>query len=110
MSTNEKFGKNSTWVILPSPIQGVGVFARRWIYPGEMIGVGITYTFGFVPQITYFGSKLNHSYAPNALLRYDENTKTWNIYAAIDIPPGQEIIMDYRDTPPFIAGPEPHYV
>ena len=103
------YGQDSIWVILPSPIAGVGVFARKWLLPGEMIGVGIVYTLGIIPHITFFGSKLNHSYKPNALLRYDEKMKTWNLYAATEISPGTEIVMDYRDTPPFVAGPEPHY-
>lgn len=116
MSTNkakeitEDFGQNKIWVILPSPIQGVGVFARKWLVPGEMIGVGIVYTLGLIPRVTFFGGKLNHSYNANALLRYDKNTNTWNLYAAKDIAPGKEILLDYRDTPPFIAGPERHYV
>jgi hypothetical protein len=107
---DEDFGKNSTWLILPSPIQGIGVFARRWLFSRDLIGIGIVYSIGFIPRITFFGSKINHSYKPNAILLYDDDMETWNVYAMFGIAPGTEITLDYRDTPPFIAGPESHYV
>lgn len=103
------FGKHTNWTIAKSNIEGHGVFATRWLPPGELIGVAIVDTLGFIPSVTFFGSKVNHSYKPNTVLRYDYETKTHNLYATKNIAPGTELTADYRHTPMYIMGPEPHY-
>lgn len=108
MSEHEN-GKDEKWVLLPSQIHGIGVFNRIWLQPGDKIGKGITFALGILPIVTFFGSKINHSYSPTAVLRYDPNDKMYHIYSAYVLPPGTEITIDYRDTPPYIAGPESHY-
>jgi len=105
----EDYGQDTVWKISPSRIHGDGIHAARYIYPGECIGVAIVQKLGFVPNVTYFGSKINHSYNPNAVLRYDYSTGTHNIYASKAIYPSFEITADYRYTPSYIMGPEPHY-
>lgn len=108
-SPDDDYGKDKIWVILPSLIHGEGVHAARFIKSGEMIGVAIKQALGIIPNVTYFGSKINHSYNPNAVLRYDYATGTHNVYASKVIYPGFEITADYRFTPAYIMGPEPHY-
>lgn len=103
------FGKHTNWITSPSKIQGEGVFATRWLTPGELIGVAIVETLGFIPSVTAFGSKINHSYSPNTVLRYDYSTNTHNLYTITNIAPGTELTADYRHTPFYIMGPEPHY-
>jgi hypothetical protein len=102
------YGQDEIWKIGPSTIDGVGVIANRKIRSGELVGVAIQQGF-LTHNITPFGSKLNHSYNPTGALRYDYGTKSDNIYATRDLNPGEEITVDYRKTPDFIAGPEPHY-
>ena len=103
------FGKHTNWTISQSKIDGVGVFATRWLTPGELIGMAIENTLGFIPTITFFGSKVNHSYKANTVLRYDYSTKTHNLYAIGCIAPGTELTADYRYTPMYIMGPQPHF-
>jgi hypothetical protein len=105
----EDYGKGHTWIIAPSVIQGEGVHAIRYIPQGDLIGVAIVHILSIVPNVTYFGSKINHSYTPNSVLRYDYSTGTHNIYAIKAIHPGVEITADYRFTPSYIMGPLDHY-
>lgn len=93
------------WRIKSSKIQGVGIFSTRFIPQGTSIDVGIIYYFGCIPEITYFGSKINHSYDNNVVLRLSYDKKTWNIYASKDIQVNTEILLDYNDTPFFVSGP-----
>ena len=102
-------GKDIVWSILPSTIHGDGVFSRKWFSLGEHVGVGITFAFGFYPVVTYFGSKINHSYDPNVFLIFNIKTTTYDLIAIKSIGPGTEILMDYRNTPPYISKPETHY-
>ena len=106
---NIHYGRGDTWTVSESSIHGEGIHATRYINPGEMIGVAIRTSLGVVPMVTYFGSKINHSYNPNSVLRYDYQTGTHNIYSTQAIYPGMEITADYRFTPAYIMGPEPHY-
>lgn len=93
------------WVIKDSKIQGIGVFSTIPIQKNEMIDVGIIYYLNLLPNVTFFGSKINHSYYPNVILRYSPGTNTWNIYAKEYIPENEELLLDYNDTPNFIKGP-----
>ena len=97
------------WELRSSDIHGVGVFNTNWLHPKELIDVGITFFIGFIPNVTFFGSKINHSYSPNAILRYDSKSNTYNVYSDTYMPPNTEITINYQDTPFFIMGPESHY-
>jgi len=85
------------------------VHAAKNIQKGEMIGVAIVTMLHVVPIVTYFGSKVNHSYNPNSVLRFDYSTGTHNLYAKELIRPGVEITADYRHTPSYIMGPSSHF-
>lgn len=101
---------SSKWNLKQSTIHGIGAFVKNnVIMPGEAIDVGITFYFGLLPNISYFGSKINHSYSPTAVLRYDSKNNVYNVYAKQLLMPGTEITIDYRDTPFYIMGPESHY-
>jgi SET domain len=96
------------WRIGPSAIHGQGVMATRKLAPGSLIGVGIGYRMGFVPAVTSdFGAFINHSYEPSASLMF-LNGVYW-VVAAKTLDAEEEITVDYRKTPFYIRGPEPHY-
>lgn len=109
MNVSETYGEGSVWTIAPSTIHGVGIFSTRDLHEGELIGIAIKLYVSFIPSVTHFGSKINHSYSPNAVLRYDYSTNTYNVYAMTNIRAGTEITTDYRFTPFFIAKPSPHF-
>lgn len=94
------------WTIKESQIHGIGVYTTNFIPKGKMIDVGIIYHLKILPNVTYFGGKINHSYNPNAILRYSKETNTWNVYAKKDIKENNEVTIDYNDTPTFIKGPD----
>ena len=53
---------------------------------------------GTVALALGYGSVYNHSYSPNA--RYDDIAKRTKIFTAIkDIPPGEEITINYNGDP-----------
>lgn len=97
---------DTNWVIKKSKIQGQGVFSTRWLPRSALIDVGIVYVYGIIPKVTFFGSKMNHSYDSNVDLLYSPKSKTWNVYAKKDIPKNTELLLDYNDTPSFIQGPK----
>jgi hypothetical protein len=97
------------WSISPSNIHGEGVFTNKFFYPGEKIDQGITFLFGFYPMVTRFGSKLNHSYEPNAVLRYNAKDHSHDVHARHALAPWTEVTLDYRDTPFYIKGPDRHF-
>ena len=101
--------------------KGRGVFARRFIYDGEVIervpvlvlpvgesrsASGLTpmsdYCFdwgrGTVAVALGYGSLYNHSYQPNA--RYDDEKGHIKVFMAIrDIALGEEIVVNYNGEP-----------
>ncbi len=92
-----------------SAIAGRGAFTSRPIQKGEAIDIGINY-FMFVPYVTEFGSMINHSRNPSAILVYDENDDVYYVRSNGYLPGGTEITIDYRKTPGFIEGPEDWFV
>jgi hypothetical protein len=109
MKFDEEYGKYYLWNVASSKIHGQGIHAANYLRPNQIIGLAIQNSFGFLPVVTPFGKKVNHSYTPNAILRYDKETGTYNLIAKRQIFPGEEITADYNDTPFFIKKPEPHY-
>ena len=97
------------WNIQHSDIEGEGVFAKYFIPKGTVIDVGINFSLGIFPNITFFGSKLNHSYNPNSTLVFDPDRNIYNVEATKDIPSCREITIDYRDTPFYIKKPDPDF-
>ena len=97
------------WYVGKSTIEGKGAFTTQSIRKGEAIDVGIDY-FMFVPYVTEFGSWINHSNHPNAILLFDENNDVYYIKAKYNLPVNTEITIDYRETPNFIEGPMDWYV
>lgn len=87
------------WYISDSNIEGVGIFTDKLIKNGEFIDLAIdSYN-----NITNFGSKINHSWTPNANL-YKKNDLYYMV-AIKDIYPHEEITANYMNTPDFIKKP-----
>lgn len=96
------------WKIDKSPIQGKGVFALNKISSGTKIGVGIYFQYWILPIITpEFGSMINHSYNANTKLIYDDDK--WYIVSNKPILAGQELTLNYNDTPWYIQKAKSHY-
>jgi hypothetical protein len=88
------------WYISESGIHGTGVFTNSLINPGQIIDIAIDNN----NKVTYFGSKVNHSWRPNTSL-YKLN----NIYYLVAdkrIGPFEEITANYMNTPDFIKKPD----
>ena len=98
------------YVIKASKIQGKGVHATEKIPENTVIDVGIYFLFMIYPMVTEnFGAYLNHSYDPNSELRYDDEKWQWMVVSTKLIKPGEEITMNYNNTPWYIQGPQPDY-
>ena len=95
----------NNWKLSTSKIHGVGIFATQFHYPNSFIDVAIDNE----NNITYFGSKLNHSWNPTSRLIYSRGTKTYDIYSLKQINKGDEITVDYTFTPDFIVKPSAHW-
>jgi hypothetical protein len=88
------------WFISESGIHGTGIFTKNVINPGQIIDVAIDNN----NKVTYFGSKVNHSWRPNTYL-YKLN----NIYYLVAdkrIDQFDEITANYMNTPDFIKKPD----
>lgn len=97
--------------IAESPIHGKGVFAVTKIKKGATIGTPLVVLYGFWVYITpELGKWLNHSWEPNARLVKVQGMLEWDLIALKPIYAGEEITMDYRDTPWFIKKPPLWYV
>lgn len=96
-----------TYHIGKSCIHGLGVIADYEFQPNQIIDVGIYYIW-IIPIVTpKFGSYINHSYKPNSHLIYLKDK--YYVVATIPIHKGEEISLDYRNTPWFIDGPRYGY-
>jgi SET domain-containing protein len=90
-----------------SKIHGKGVFAAKDYIKDEFIEVGISHTM-IIPSITKgFGTMINHSYQPTAYLKYANGN--YNIHTLVNLKKGDEITINYNNTPWYIDGPAPHY-
>jgi hypothetical protein len=98
----EVFNSNSLY-ISTSLIHGVGVFTKLNIMKDKKIYQAINKD----KNITYFGSKINHSNNPNTYLK--ETKSGWYVYAIDYIKKFTELTLNYNDTPDFIMKPDPKW-
>ncbi|TNE61206.1 MAG: SET domain-containing protein-lysine N-methyltransferase [Bacteroidetes bacterium] len=115
--------QNASIYFAPSDTHGLGVFAAEQIAVGavieicpvilfpknELAAVRQTvlddYYFDWGDDDSWFafalgfGSLYNHSYVPNADYGMDFENKTIDIYALVDIAPGEEIFINYNGSP-----------
>lgn len=89
--------------IYKSNIHGDGLYTNKKINKNNYISLLINSN----KIITYFGTKINHSYTPNTILHHTENG--WHIVALKNINKNTELTVDYNDTPDFIKKPEPKW-
>lgn len=105
MSTNKiKYALND------SEIHGKGIFSTCQIKEGEVIGVPLSVKYGVYIHITDdLGKWINHGWYPNTRLEKHASKNEWSLFATKDIKKGEELKVDYRDTPWFIAKPSIWY-
>ena len=111
---------NPDFTIGESRIQGLGLFTKRQRAKGEKLFIAIQPD----ETVTPVGSKINHcpkkdadgnnmnalvSVIPNTYLSEtpDKTTGAWWIIAARNLNVGEELTVDYTNTPDFIKKPEP---
>ena len=106
--------KQKNYIIKKSNINGVGIFANTNIKKDNLIDLVFTQKLDsnnkLYSDITqYFGSKLNHCYINNnAYLKNIDNK--FYLYAKKNIQLGNEITVNYNNTPNTIKKAEKHYV
>lgn len=107
---NANFQYSNNFVIKRSEIHGNGVFTTKNFQLGEIIGIGIEYSFYFFPRITpELGSLINHSSTrPNVSLIY-QNGKYY-VKADKSIPKETELLINYDKCPWFIMGSQSWYI
>lgn len=103
-----------------SKIEGLGLFTKRRRLKDEKLFVAI----GSNKLVTKIGSKINHcpgkfknpaeaaySILPNTYLSStpEKDTGVWWVIAARDINVGEELTIDYTNTPDFINKPDPRW-
>ena len=102
------------FTISESRIQGLGLITKRGRVKGERLFVAIHGD----KTVTPIGSKINHcpgntssarSIIPNTYLSTtpDKVTGEWWIIALRNIDAGEELTVDYTNTPDFIRKPDP---
>lgn len=84
-----------------SKIHGKGVMAAVPIKANEFINTAMvtlkSRDGNEFFEVTYFGSFINHSYTPSAIIRITNGD--YNVYASKDLEPGDEITLDYTTVP-----------
>lgn len=88
------------WYISESHIHGTGVFTKTVIDKGRIVDIAIDRN----EKVTFFGSKVNHSWDPNTSL-YKHNG-IYYLVAEKRINPFEEITANYTNTPDFIKKPD----
>ena len=128
--------KGLIYYIGDSNIHGKGVIAFQNLRKNAVVGLGIGFEYDLFPYVTpEFGAYLNHSYNPTAYLWYFDDEKIcknrrnknklqkksknyfrqrsdsgWYVKTLNSLKAGEEITVNYNDTPWYIEGPKPHYV
>ena len=102
----------SSFKIGPSNIHGKGVLALRHLKKGDSLGEAIIYEWWGIfpiPSITKdLGIWINHSYKPNSNLKWKHSA--WHLVTTEPIETGEEVSLNYEDTPWYIEGARPEYV
>jgi SET domain-containing protein len=108
------------FTIEKSKVDGLGLFTKRRRLKDEKLFIAITSN----KAVTKIGSKINHcpgrfknpadarySMLPNTYLSStpEKDTGVWWIIAARDIRAGEELTIDYTNTPDFINKPDPKW-
>ena len=94
--------KQSGYELLPSAIHGIGVIVNRPFQKGEIIGLGFTIQNGRAEITPKFGAYINHcASCPSATVRPDRKGQWW-VVALRNLEPGDEISVNYADTPESI--------
>lgn len=108
------------FTIEKSKVEGWGLFTKRRRLKGEKLFIAINSN----KKVTRIGSKINHcpgkfknpadaeySILPNTYLSStpEKDTGVWWIIAARDINVGEELTVDYTNTPEFINKPDPKW-
>lgn len=96
------FNTNTLYIAL-SNIHGVGVFTKLNLLKNKKIYKAIDK----YKNITYFGSKINHSNNPNTYIK--ETNDGWFIYSLNYIKKFTELTLNYNNTPDFIMKPDPNW-
>jgi hypothetical protein len=107
---------SSEFTIDESEIQGLGLFTKRRRAKDEKLFVAIHAN----ETVTLIGSKINHcpskrtsarAVIPNTYLSStpDKATGEWWIISLRDIDAGEELTVDYTNTPGFIKKPDPNW-
>ena len=107
---------SSDFTIRNSQIQGLGLYTLQRRAKGDKLFIAIN------PDdiVTPIGSKINHCLGsadaskfilPNTYLSWPPNKTRgeWWIIASRDIAAGEELTVDYTNTPDFIDKPDPNW-
>ena len=98
----EKF--NNKYIIAKSKIHGNGIIANKNILKDTKIETAIINKY-ITP---YFGRKINHcELNNNTYLKKEGNS--YYIYAKRNIMKGEELTVDYNNTPAFIKKPKNNF-
>lgn len=90
-----------------STIHGIGIIANKQLVKDQTIGIGIYFFLGYPIVTNNFGSLINHSFTPNSQLIW-KNLR-WHVVAYDTINQGEEITVNYNNTPFYIENAKSHY-
>lgn len=119
----DNMNPSAKYVIRKSKIHGQGVFATRDLFKGEIVDVAMRlheharymthWIFRFPIEdedytiTSWFGKFINHSWNPNCFLhRLDTD---FLVVTSRTISTGEELTVDYRDTPYWIMKPDKNW-
>jgi len=99
-----KLPEPEAMLLAPSKINGIGLFATKNYSPNKTLFRAVDNH-----SITRTGSLINHSWTPNTKLVKVGPNETYDIVSNRPIKINEELTVDYRDTPDFIAKPDPNW-
>lgn len=86
-----------------SPIQGFGLFANRNFLPGTVLFKAIDTQC----NVQELAAWVNHCRYPNTTLHREVDG--WYLVSVLPIRKGEEIVANYRASPPCIDKPDPSW-